>query len=66
MDLLDKSLEGILKIESKLSDGHKKAIVQMYAAGSSIQDLATWYRVTSAEVREVLNERIQFAEDQSV
>ena len=39
---------------SKLTDGHKKAIVGMFANGTSIQKLAEWYGVPQAEIREVL------------
>ena len=39
---------------SKLTEGHKKAIVGMFANGTSIQKLAEWYGVPQAEIREVL------------
>jgi len=39
---------------STLTEGHKKAIVGMYAHGTSVADLARWYKVSQAEIREVL------------
>lgn len=45
---------------TRLSDGEKRAIVQMFAHGSSIPDLASWYKVTQADIREVLKPHVQF------
>ena len=45
---------------AKLSEGEKKAIVQMFAHGSSIPDLANWYKVSQADIREVLRPHVQF------
>jgi Mor family transcriptional regulator len=46
---------------SMLNEGHKKAIVQMYANGTRIPDLASWYKVSQAVIREVLKPHIRFA-----
>lgn len=45
---------------SMLNEGHKKAIVQMYANGARIPDLASWYKVSQAVIREVLKPHIRF------
>ena len=45
---------------TRLSDGEKRAIVQMFAHGSSIPELASWYKVTQADIREVLKPHVQF------
>jgi hypothetical protein len=47
-------------VASQLTDGHKRAIVQMYATGASVPDLAKWYRVDQATIREVLRPHIKF------
>ena len=44
---------------STLTEGHKKAIVGMYAHGTSVADLAKWYRVSQAEIREVLRPHVR-------
>lgn len=44
----------------ELAEGHRKAIVQMFANGSSIPDLAKWYKLSQAEVREVLKPYVKF------
>lgn len=47
-----------------LTEGHKKAIVQMYANGSSIRELARWYKVTPAEIREILRPHVKMTRDE--
>ncbi len=51
---------GSIKVSSTLTDGHKRAIVNMFANGTSIPKLAEWYGVTQAEVREVLRPHVRF------
>jgi hypothetical protein len=46
-----------------LTDGHKRAIVHMYSTGTSIPDLAKWYRVDQATIREVLMPHVRLAEE---
>lgn len=52
-ELMD-SLRLPVASSSRLTEGHKKAIVGMFANGTSIQKLAEWYSVPQAEIREVL------------
>ena len=40
--------------ESVLSEGHIRAIVGMFAHGTSIPQLASYYKVSQAEIRKVL------------
>ena len=47
----------------ELTDGHKSAIVQMYAHGTSIKDLAAWYNVDRDTIREVLRPHVKFEWD---
>ena len=44
-----------------LNEGHKKAIVQMYANGASIRDLSTWYKVSQEVIREVLRPYVRLS-----
>jgi hypothetical protein len=44
-----------------LNEGHKKAIVQMFAHGTSIRELAEWYKVDQGTIRELLRPHIKFA-----
>ena len=48
-----------------LTDGHRKAIVQMYANGESIRNLATWYRVSQDEIREILRPHVRLSTGKS-
>jgi len=44
-----------------LNDGHKKAIVQMFAHGTSIRDLAQWYKVDQDTIRAILRQHVSLA-----
>ncbi len=46
-------------MSSRLNEGQKRAIVQMFATGTSVRDLAEWYQVTQAEIREVLRPHVK-------
>ena len=48
-----------------LSEGHKKAIVGMYAHGASIPDLAKWYKVSQKEIREILRPHVRLQDGRS-
>lgn len=43
----------------QLTEGHKKAIIQMFAHGTSIKDLATWYKTDADTIREVLRPHVR-------
>lgn len=43
----------------ELTDGHKRAIVAMFASGTSVRELAEWYRVSQDEIREVLKPHVR-------
>ncbi len=43
----------------ELTEGHKRAIVSMFASGTSIRQLAEWYRVSQDEIREVLKPHVR-------
>jgi len=49
-----------IDMSGQLTEGHKAAIVQMFSSGTSIAELAKWYRVPRAEVREILKPHIHF------
>jgi hypothetical protein len=48
------------KPKVEVEEGHRKAIVQMFANGSSIPDLAKWYKLSQAEIREVLRPYVKY------
>ncbi len=43
----------------ELTEGHKRAILAMYADGTSVRDLAAWYRVDQATIRAVLEPHVK-------
>jgi hypothetical protein len=43
----------------ELTEGHKAAILEMFANGVSIRDLAQWYRVDQETIREVLRPHVK-------
>ncbi len=55
---LDADFKSIV-VSSKLTDGHKRAIVNMFANGTSVPKLAEWYGVSQAEIREVLRPHVR-------
>jgi hypothetical protein len=40
--------------ELELTEGHKRAILDLFADGTSVRDLAQWYGVDQATIRDVL------------
>jgi hypothetical protein len=48
-----------------LTEGEKKAIVGMFAHGTGVRDLAEWYEVDQATIREVLKPHVKFAIESS-
>jgi hypothetical protein len=45
--------------ELELTEGQKRAILDMFADGTSVRDLATWYRVDQATIRAVLEPHVK-------
>jgi Mor family transcriptional regulator len=43
----------------ELNEGHKRAIVQMFAHGARIADLAKWYKTDPETIREVLRPHVK-------
>lgn len=64
---LSREIEGLVPAApqptSALTDGHIRAIVGMYANGTSVPKLASFYNVSQAEIRRVLRPYVSMQAD---